>query len=111
MHQHNLSQYAGHPSSPTNFKSSEPDSGVITLTWNSSESNIVDKYFIFITPPIEMVSTLTTCNTSITLAYLVYNQEYNVSLAASNCVGNSTPTEQLRIVIGNVINNSVNLFV
>ena len=66
------------------------------LDWTSRLSDafesVVDSYIINISPPIASVSTFTTANTSIQL-FILYNQDYNVSVVATNCAGNSTPTE------------------
>ena len=66
------------------------------LEWTSSLSDasesVVDSYIINVFPPISSVSTFTTANTSIQL-FILYNQDYNISVVATNCIGNSTPTE------------------
>ena len=68
----------------------------ITLEWTSRVSDasesVVDSYIINVSPPIGSVSTFTTANTSIQL-FILYNQDYNISVVATNCVRNSTPTE------------------
>ena len=65
----------------------------IMLEWTSSNASVADSYIVNISPPIESVSTFTTANTSIQL-FIQYNQEYNISVVATNCAGpgNSTPT-------------------
>ena len=64
----------------------------IGLEWTSSGATIVDSYVINVSPPTASVSTFITANTSIQL-FVLYNQEYNISVLATNCAGNSTPTE------------------
>lgn len=73
----------------------------IGLEWTSSDATIVDSYVINVSPPIASVSTFTTVNTSIQL-FILYNQEYNISVLATNCAGNSTPTET-DVKIGNTL--------
>jgi hypothetical protein len=90
------------PASPiiTNESTVIGDSRGITimLEWTSrlSDASVVDtkSYIINVSPPIisDSVSTFTTANTSIQL-FILYNQEYNVSIVATNCAGNSTPAE------------------
>ena len=63
----------------------------IMLGWTSSNASVADSYIVNISPPIESVSTFTTPNTSIQL-FIQYNEEYNISVVATNCAGNSTPT-------------------
>ena len=84
--------YTGPPTSPMNLSQQaiQGNSRDITLQWNSS--NVVDYYIITVSPPVESGSTFTTPNTSIQLPVL-YNQEYNVSVVANNCAGNSEPAE------------------
>ena len=70
---------------------------VTIIEWISSDAIIIDSYIITVSPPIALMSTFITYNTSIELPIL-YNQEYNISLVAKNCAGNSTPAEaSLRI--------------
>ena len=79
------------PTSPMNLMTSTQDgNGVITLLWSSSD--VVDEYIIFIAPPVELGSIFKTSNTTIKFPVL-YNQEYNISVVANNCAGNSTPAE------------------
>ena len=81
------------PNSPMNLKQAiQESSGDIVLLWNSLTSDLVDYYIITVSPLTDSESTFTTPNTSIQLPVL-YNQEYNVSVVASNCAGNSTPAE------------------
>ena len=58
------------------------------LHWNISAHP--KEYFVAVTPPVESGSNFITSNTTIQLPVL-YNQEYNISVVASNCAGNSTP--------------------
>ena len=78
---------------------------MIILTWNSTEFEVVDEFIIFITSSVDQMGfSYTTRNTSITLASdsLHYNQEYDVSLVARNCAGQSAPT-MANIIIGKLI--------
>ena len=76
------------------------DDGVATviLLWNSTD-DLANDYIIYLYPPnLESASTFVTSKTSVELS-LAYNQEYNVSVIASSCAGNSTPTEIM--ILGN----------
>ena len=83
----------------TNFSTSSINTTVVMLQWNIVESS--DRYIITITPSVQTNSTFTTGNTSIQLHFL-YNQEYSISVIASNCAGNSTPTH-ITIRIGRFV--------
>lgn len=66
---------------------------LMMVQWNPV--NVTDYYIISISPLIndnESEFTLMTTNTTIQLP-LQHNQDYNISVMASNCVGNSTPAE------------------
>ena len=68
---------------------------LMKVQWNSV--TMAEHYIIGISPdPLisynESASTFITSNTAIHLP-LQYNQDYNVSVMASNCAGNSTPAE------------------
>ena len=52
-----------------------------------SVSPILGNYIVLINPPIKMGYDFNTVNTSIELI-VFYNQEYNISVFASNCAGN-----------------------
>ena len=66
--------------------------GNVRLQWNCSDVT-ANRFMIFITTPVHAGSELfTTSNTSIYLP-VIYNQDYDVSVVASNCAGNSTPAE------------------
>ena len=77
-----------------------PPSSLMNLThnltkvqWNAAA--LADHYIISLSPLIndnESESTFITSNTTIRLP-LQHNQDYNVSVMASNCAGNSTPAE------------------
>ena len=62
------------------------------LQWNCSDTDVVDKFIVFMTSPFEAGSVFTTSNTFIHLP-VVYNQDYIVRVVASHCAGNSTPAE------------------
>ena len=70
--------------------------GVVTviLTWSPIDNLVNDYNTVFINPPIESGSTFITTKTSIRFLFKCY-QEYNVSVVASNCIGNSTPAETI----------------
>jgi hypothetical protein len=69
---------------------------LMKVQWNAAA--LADHYIIniiFLSPLInvnESISTFVTSNTTIHLP-LQYNQDYNVSVMASNCAGNSTLAE------------------
>ena len=68
----------------------------MTILWSPNDNDRVDYYIISITTN-TIETSFTTFNTSIQLP-LQYNQEYNISVIANNCAGNSTPAEMnLRI--------------
>ena len=62
---------------------------LISIDWRSNlhVSPIIGTFFVSINPPIEMGSNFNTTNTSIQLIVL-YNKDYNISVAASDCAGN-----------------------
>ena len=73
----------------------------VTLEWNNKSDPMhpgwaseISNYTITVYPSEEANpwSIFYTNNTSIPLA-LHYDQDYNISVMASNCVGNSTPAE------------------
>ena len=64
---------------------------MMKVEWNAAA--LADHYIISLSPLIndnESESTFITSNTGIHLP-LQHNQDYNVSVMASNCAGNSTP--------------------
>ena len=67
--------------------------------FNTAAPNLDQNYTITISPPTADSETIFhTMNTSIQLA-LLYDQDYNISVVASNCIGNSTPAEiHIRII-------------
>ena len=81
----------------------------ITLEWDDESDpmylgrrNQISNYTIAIDPEAaNSESIFYTVNTSISLA-LHYDQDYNISVVASNCVGNSTPA-QFHIRLGNYV--------
>ena len=86
----------GPPHSPTNLmqetvvsQGTHLNNSMIRISWNLVDT--ADNYIISISPSVESGSTFTTSNTSIQLP-LIYNTVYNISVVASNCAGNSTPT-------------------
>ena len=67
--------------------------GFVRLQWNCSDVVTATRFIIFIATPVHVGSELfTTPNTFIHLP-VIYNQDYDVSVVASNCAGNSTPAE------------------
>ena len=63
------------------------------IQWNAAA--LADHYIISLSPLVhdnESESTFITSNTTIHLP-LQYNQDYNVSVMASNCAGNNIPAE------------------
>ena len=80
--------YLGPPSSQSNLTHD-----LMKVQWNPV--TVADHYIISVSPLIndnESESTLMTSNTTIQLP-LEYNQDYNITVMASNCAGNSTPAE------------------
>jgi hypothetical protein len=66
---------------------------LVKVQWNAAA--LADHYIISLSPLIndeESESIFIISNTTIHLS-LQHNQDYNVSVMASNCAGNSTPTE------------------
>ena len=85
---HNKNYCLGPPAS-TSQMSFTPD--LMKVQWNTAA--LADHYIIYLSPLIndnESESIFITSNTTIHLP-LQYNQDYNVSVMASNCAGNSTP--------------------
>ena len=60
----------------------------VNVSWKTIGPIIDKQYIIAITPPVESWFNFTTSNTSIILSVL-YDQEYNISIVASNCAGSS----------------------
>ena len=105
--------YTGPPTMPTNLTQSISESSsdeqeatrmfMFILGWTSSNATMVDNYIITISPPTGETSTLITSNTSIEVP-LHYNQDYNISVIAMNCAGNSTPVKtNIRRGINNIL--------
>ena len=69
------------------------------IIWNQVEN--ADQYIIDIYPSVQSESTIITTNTSIIL-HLLYNEDYTISVVASNCAGNSTP-EVIHITVGKLV--------
>ena len=71
----------------------------VVLQWDDRQPEVALNYTITISPPItDSGTTFYTSNTSIQPA-LLYDQDYNISVVASNCIGNSTPAEiHIRII-------------
>ena len=81
------------PQSPFDVKLNVlANTGDIMLQWNCSDIDMVDEFIVFMIPPFEAGSVLTTSNTFIHLPVL-YNQDYIVRVVASHCAWNSTPAE------------------
>ena len=68
--------------------SNEDNCYSVNVSWKTIIPIIDEQYIIVITPPVESGSNFTTSNTSIIL-YVLYSQEYNISIVASNCAGSS----------------------
>ena len=84
-------QCAGPPISPTDLWQvlrHSADHANVELNWESNE--FADYFFISI-PHSGSTMIATTPNKSVEIFSLLYNQEYNISVVASNCAGNSTP--------------------
>ena len=66
---------------------------LMKVQWNAAA--LADHYIVSLSPLIhdnESESIFITSNTTIYLS-LQHNQDYNISVMASNCAGNSTPAE------------------
>ena len=77
---------------------------LMKVQWNAAA--LADHYIISLSPLIngnESESTFITSNTTIHLP-LQYNQDYNVSVMASNCAGNSTLAD-ISVRVGTVVVN------
>ena len=83
-----LLYYADAPSPPLNLRCYYLELSV-DFQWEVSLH--AEQYFITISPPVDSGSTFTTTNTTIQVPVL-HNQEYNISVVANNCAGNSTPS-------------------
>ena len=75
---------------------SQVNTTLIRIQWGSIDS--AEHYQIDVSPTVMSASTSISKNTSILLALLV-NREYNITVVASNCAGNSTPA-RISIKIG-----------
>ena len=75
----------GPPSSPLNMIHD-----LMKVQWNPVD--MAEHYIVSVTSLVESGSIFITCNTTIQLSFQ-YNEDYNVSVMASNCAGNSTPAE------------------
>ena len=77
----------------------------IVLCWDDQQTamNLDQNYTITIFPPVANSGGIFhTFNTSIQLALpRVYDQDYNIRVVASNCIGNSTPAKIRVRLIGN----------
>ena len=90
--------FVGFPSPPMNLKKISVETlyrhhgqQILLLQWNASEAT--DNYIITSSPSVAgSRSNIITPNTTIEIPVL-HNQEYNISVIASNCAGNSTPAE------------------
>ena len=89
------------PSPPMNLKQISiqgiHSSQQTILHWNASE--VADHYIVTVSPSVTRLnSSFITPNTTIEIPVL-YNQEYNITVVASNCAGNSTPAEITRFIV------------
>ena len=72
---------------------------ITLLQWNASEA--ANFYIVTVSPSVvgsAAGSSIITSNTTIEFPVL-YNQEYNISVVASNCAGNSTPAEIMILIV------------
>ena len=84
---------------PAYIINTQSSSRLTQIIWNQVET--ADQYIVNISPPVQSKSTIITTNTSIILP-LLYNEEYNISVVASNCAGNST-SEVIHVVVGKLV--------
>ena len=62
----------------------------VSLHWNPVDG--ADNYTVTISPPAQLSATVVT-PTSFTVSAADYNEDYTVSVVATNCAGNSTAEE------------------
>ena len=77
---------------------------LMKVQWNAAA--LANHYIVSLSPLTndnESESTFITSNTTIHLP-LQYNQDYNVSVMASNCAGNSTPAD-ISVRVGKIVVN------
>ena len=82
------------------FEHNEEKNGSFTLVlmWISSEAKIVDDCIVLVSSTGLVMTTFTTNDTAVHIP-LFYNEEYNISVMANNCAGNSTAAE-MKVRIG-----------
>ena len=101
-----LSLQTGSPQTPNNMGQDirhERHHISVDVHWESSD--YADSYFIFVFPPLNNCDSIfTTTNTTFQLSIL-YNEEYNISVFASNCAGNSTP-----VIVSVFIGENANMY-
>ena len=76
----------------------------VTLQWNPPTDNGGDDdptYTVTISPPAQLSSTVVT-SASVTVSAADYNEDYTVSVVATNCAGNST-AEEYSFRVGEVV--------
>ena len=66
----------------------------LVLMWISNDIKMVDNYIVLVssTGPGLVMTTFTTNDTAVYIP-LFYNEEYNISVMANNCAGNSTAAD------------------
>ena len=62
----------------------------MTVQWDPVDG--ADNYTVTISPPAQLSATVVT-STSVTVSAADYNEDYTVSVVATNCAGNSTAEE------------------
>ena len=62
----------------------------VTVQWDPVDG--VDNYTVAISPLAQLSATVVT-STSVTVSVADYNEDYTVSVVATNCAGNSTAEE------------------
>ena len=88
--------FAGLPSPPVNIRhsvhrlASNSSTVAVTVQWDPVDG--VDNYTVTISPSAQLSATVVT-STSVTVSAANYNEDYTVSVVATNCAGNSTAEE------------------
>ena len=89
----------GLPSPPVNIshsiQSSSAEGASVSVQWDPPSDNGGRDdltYTVTISPPAQLSATVVT-STSVTVSAADYNEDYTVSVVATNCAGNSTAEE------------------
>ena len=89
--------------SRSRLRSYNGSSFISVLMWIPSGHKMVDDYIVLVSstgPIMSGTATFTTNDTAVQIS-LFYNEEYNISVMANNCAGNSTAAE-MNVRIGKI---------